>query len=384
MNIVYCIPSLYNSGGMERVLTTKVNYLSTCNPDYNITIITTDQMGRYIFFKLNSEINVVHFDINFSESFNSSLLKRYFWNYYKSKEYKNRLYAYLVDNNIDICISLCGKEMDFLTKLKDKSKKIAELHFAKSFRKQFVLSRKNNLFWRIFGELRTYQLIKVTQKLSKLIVLTKEDKLEWLKTNTNVKQIYNPIQWENSQLSDCINKKMIAVGRLDAQKGYDMLIPIWKTVSDKYPDWELNIFGDGEWKDMLNELIKSYNLVGKVNLKGITNNIQKEYLQSSCFLLSSRYEGFGMVILEAMTFGLPIVSFNCKSGPSELIVEGENGFLIEEGYFNQFSNRICEIIENEDLRYKMSKKSYELSKEFSVDSIMKEWINLFDSYKINI
>ena len=167
------------------------------------------------------------------------------------------------------------------------------------------------------------------------------------------------------------------MGRLTEQKGFDLLIPIWKIVSESYPDWRLVIVGEGEQKAMLEEEIRIRNLRERVEIRPFTRSIVPVYLESSVYVMPSRYEGFPMVLIEAMACGLPVVSFTCPSGPTEIIREGKNGFLVPVGDYDLFARRICQLIEDIRLREQMSKEAILDSGRFTEDQIMKKWDHLF-------
>lgn len=378
MNLLYCIPALYNAGGMERVLTEKVNYLINI-PNYKITIITTDQGSKPIRFELDGRIKIVHLDLDFDGHFSENLLKKYYLHKKKLNLYKLNLVNLIKELNIDICISLCGKEIEFLYNLPVKCKKIAEIHFAMNIRKQFIMARHKGFFWDFFGELRTLQLIRAVKKLDKLVVLTLDDKKQWNKVLNNVIQIPNPNPLENTLFSSLKYKKVLSIGKLDPQKGYDMLLDSWSIVNDKHPDWELNIFGHGEWEEILSNKIKQLNLVGKVNLKGLTNDVITQYLNSSIYVMSSRFEGLPMVLIEAMSCGLPIVSFDCEYGPREVIDDFVDGILVEPNNVKKLAENINYLIENQNVRLEMGLNARESVKRFSKPKIMNEWIILFTS-----
>lgn len=193
-------------------------------------------------------------------------------------------------------------------------------------------------------------------------------------------QIYNfsPIKTDKSGL---LNKKQVlAIGRLDAQKGFDLLIDSWEIVHQNNSDWILNIYGQGEWKEMLEEKIRSKSLQENIFLKGISNNVEEIMLDHSIFVLSSRYEGFGMVLAEAISCGIPCVSFDCKEGPSE-ILNVDSGILVQENDIQGLANGIIKLINNEDLRANMGKIAKENSLQFSKERVMNEWLRLFQSLK---
>lgn len=375
--IVYCIPFLYNSGGMERVLTEKVNYLATVG-DYDITIITTDQINKPVYFPLDSRIKVVDFDLNFSGHYGYGLLKKYWVHRKKLAQYKCKLETFLLENEIDVCVSLGGKEIDFLTSLKDMSRKIAELHFSKNHRTQFLQAHKQGLFWKWIGMFRTWQLERVTQGLSKLVVLTQQDLNDWLKTNRNVISIPNPSPLAPQKISDVENSRVITVGRLDAQKGYDYLIDAWNIVAKDFPDWKLDIYGNGSLRDSLRKQILDYGLEDKICLKGTTKDIEKEYLSSSIFVMTSRYEGLPMVLIEAMSCGLPIVSFDCECGPREVVHDGKNGFLVSTFDIESLADKLMLLMKDASQRKRMGKESRNISRKYDINVIMQRWISLFN------
>lgn len=377
MKLLYCIPSLYHPGGMERVISEKINYLIQL-PYYEITIVTTDQKGKDICFSLDTRIRLIHLDIDFDGHYSDNLFRKYIKHQRKLKKYKKNLIELIRQYQVDICISLCGKEIDFLAKLPINCKKVAEIHFAMNFRKQFLISRNKGFLLGFLGDIRTWQLKKATLKLDKLVVLTKADYNQWKVTHQNIIQIPNLNPLENKTVSALSNKRVISVGRLDAQKGFDMLLEAWALVAIKHPDWTLDIFGIGQWELKLNNRMVELDLVGKANLCGLASDIVSDYINSSVYVMSSRYEGLPMVLIEAMSCGLPIVSFDCEYGPRELIIEGENGFLVNPGNIEELAKKICLLIENENLRLKMGKQALEAVKQYSKEPIMQKWTDLFN------
>lgn len=376
MRIIYCIPSLFNPGGMERVLAEKVNYLASCS-DYQIYIVTTEQMGHGIRYELDSRIKLYHLDLDFNSHYSEPLFKKLFSHKNKIRRYEKLLIELINRLEIDICVSLCGKEIEFFQDMPVTAIKIAELHFGMNFRKQFIEARNRGLLWSLLGEIRTLQFKRTVKRLDKLVVLTENDKQQWAKTHDNVIRIPNPTPFRTEVVSNLSSKIVLSVGKLDPQKGYDMLIDAWVNVNKTYPDWKLHIFGQGELKTLLEEKIENNKLKEVVKLCGVSSQIQKEYIQSSIYVMSSRYEGLPMVLLEAMTYGLPIVSFNCEFGPSELIVEEMNGFLVEPLNVDELADKICLLICDDEMRKRLGKNASNYVKAFDKEIIMKQWIELF-------
>ncbi|NWK53048.1 glycosyltransferase family 4 protein [Acinetobacter sp. SwsAc5] len=380
MNILYLIPSLSNSGGMERVLTDKVNYLIKLG-NYSITILTTDMKATESpFYELDVNIKVINLEIFFDSIFNLPLLKKRKESKVLLEMYERKLSKYILDNQVDICISMGAKELEFFSKLDVPVVKIFESHFNPTVRSSFIAVHKgSSLFWRILGKYRDWQYLQQTKNLDQVVVLTKNAQIEWKKTHNNVCLINNPSPFVT--ISDKIDfteyKRAIAIGRLEDQKGFDLLIESWRNVYSKYPNWKLDIFGEGSKKNLLQKKINENNLDQVITLKGTTRNVQQELLTSDFYVMSSRYEGLPMVLLESISNGLPIVSFDCPTGPAEIIENNDCGILVLNGNINDLSEKIISVIENVDLRKKMSTIAIEKSKKYSIELIMRQWEQLF-------
>ena len=220
------------------------------------------------------------------------------------------------------------------------------------------------------------QLVRELKKLKRFIVLSEEDKKKWTELD-NVSVIYNPLSFFPKKVSTCKNKKVIAVGRYTPQKGFDLLIDSWKIVSEKYPDWSLSIYGDG-MREELQAQIDNLHLNNNCKLEHTVSNITDKYLESSIFVLSSRYEGFGMVIIEAMACGLPSIAFTCPCGPKDIIKNGTDGILVENGNIEKVAKKICYLIEHEEKRIEMGKNARRNVERFKMENIGMQWEKLFD------
>ena len=376
MKILYLTPAIYNSAGTERVLSMKVNYFIR-SLGYEIVIVTTDQKGRATFYEFDSRTRMYDLGLNYQDDFSRNIIVKAFEHFRKNSIYRKKLSAILLRENPDICISLGGKEIEFLYKLPCRCKKIMELHFSRNIYLHALSSRHDNDFWKLIGRIQTWLFVKRTKRLDGLVVLTKKDLKIWRMTNNNVWQIYNPLPYQ-SKITSCLSSKtMIAVGRLSAQKNFPDLIEVWKYVHQEYPDWKLNIWGDGEDKDLLIDLIKSNKLEDVVLLRGLSNQIGNEYLKSSAYLMTSKYEGFPMVLLEAASFGLPLISYDCECGPSDIIRDGHNGFLVPEGNVVKMAEAICRLIRDVDLRKQMGCHSKLVSSSFSQENVLPMWPRFF-------
>lgn len=373
--IVYCIPSLHFPSGMERVLTLKANYFADVL-GYKIYIILTDNKDKEPYYKLSPKIKLINLDIKFDTNWRLPIYNRAFSYFIKQIRYKRRLKELLFEIRPDITISTLRREINFLNSIKDGSKKIGEIHFSRTHYRNMESNGKENVLKRLISKLWMHQLIRALKKLSMFVTLSSEDNDRWIEVK-NRKFIYNPLSFFPDKVSECKTKQVIAVGRYTYQKGFDMLIESWKYIKEKHPDWVLKIYGGGD-KKSFEELRDSLGLQDNIFLEPSTDNIIDKYCESSIFVLSSRFEGFGMVITEAMACGLPAVSFECPSGPRDIINDGEDGLLVENGNIKQLAEKISYLIENEELRKEMGSKARINVERFKIENIAKQWVDLFD------
>ena len=211
----------------------------------------------------------------------------------------------------------------------------------------------------------------------KIVLLTKEDKETNFPDNDKFTYVHNPLTLERSSYSVCREHTVVAVGRLELQKDFESLIRAWQFVHKAAPDWKLNIWGEGSRRKYLTHWIKELGLEDCVFLKGYTNNVHAELEKSSVFVLSSLYEGFGLVILEAMACGLPVVSFTCPFGPRDIIQNEVNGLLVESRNELDLANAIIRLIQSQGLREQMGKAALERTRDFDISSIVSRWMSLF-------
>lgn len=379
LDIVYFIPSLANAGGMERVLTQKVNYLVEYGK-YNISIITTDMSDdEKPFFQLNKKVKVYKFKLFFNEIYKLKFSLKILKTYEKLQQYRKKIEIFLKNNKVDICISMGGKELEFLYKIRHQSKKVYEAHFSNGIRTRNLLQNKgNNFFWRYIAFLRELQLVKQTKSLDALVVLTEKSRNEWVKTNDNVIVIPNPssIKTVPNQY-DMNSRRVISLGRLEYEKGFDLLIKAWQKVSSYYPEWKLDIYGAGSLETELNDLINELDITHFIKLRGVTNQVSHELLKSSFYVLPSRYEGLPLVMLECLACGLPMVAFDCETGPADIIENNDCGLLVENSDIDQLSIEIMKMIEMSETRLMLSIECTMKSEKYSVDNIMSLWQSFF-------
>lgn len=377
--IVYCTPALYMAGGVERVLTLKANYFAN-HFGYDITIILTEGKDKPFFYPLSDKINVINLDINFEDLWTCSFLKKIFIYLKKQRCYKKKLTSELMGLRPDITISLLRREINFLASIKDGSKKIGELHVNRANYRNFE-KNESDLIKTLFAKFWMNSLVGQLRKLDKFIVLTEEDRSQWQELS-NVEVIPDPIPFQTDVVSPLTSKRVIAVGRYVYQKGFDLLLQAWAIVEKQNQDWELAIYGQGE-RAPYEQLIDTLKINrSRCHLYGPTDSIKHEYLNSSVLAFSSRFEGFGMVLVEAMSCGLPVVSFDCPCGPKDIISDGVDGVLVPNGDVEQFADRLLYFINHPEEIQRFSKNAQIKSRHYSLDVLSLRWKELFETLMV--
>ena len=376
LKIVYCTPALYLAGGMERVVTLKANYFADYY-GYDVTIIITEGKGKPYFYPLSDKIKVVNLDINFEKLWTCGLLKRILIYLPKQYRYKRLLKRELMRIRPDITISMLRREINFINEIKDGSKKIGEMHINRANFRKFE-AEKHNFIKNLFARFWSGSLVSHLKKLDRFVVLTEKDREAWTELDT-VEVIPNPAPFMPSQVSPLTEKRVIAVGRYSHEKGFDLLLRAWADVEKQCADWYLDIYGDGDttsYEKLMDELGIDKR---RCRLNGRTNDVEYEYCHSSLFVLSSRFEGFGMVIVEAMACGLPVIAFDCPWGPRAIIKDGEDGILAENGNPIALAQGLISLMQDDDKRNMMSSKAQVHVRRFAIDQIALHWKQLFDS-----
>lgn len=379
MNILYCIPALYNAGGMERVLTQKLNWLAA-HTDHRFTVLTTENTPEGqpdICFPLDARVQVAHLDIDFNADYYKPLFAKWRGHMRRMRAYERALREYIRANHIDLCISLCGKEIAFLHRLPCRT--FAELHFAMNQRQQLLEANHQGRLWSLLGRIRTWQLVRAVKPLERLVVLTEADKKDWQKAGcSRVTVIPNPCSLDGTGLPKTAKSKtVLAVGRLHEQKGFDLLLRAWQPIEKRHPEWSLRIVGEGPERSRLETQIHELGLQRAV-LAGRTADVAKEYASASLFVLSSRYEGLPLALIEAMWSGLPCIAFDCPQGPAELLADGR-GWLVPNGDIQALSEKLAYLIAHpEETAGRAHKAQTFAQNTYSEAAIMPQWLKVIN------
>ena len=379
MKIVYCTDSICYAGGIQRITIAKANALAQIEGN-EVWIIVTDNKQKPV-LPIDPKVNIIDLDINYFEDDWKSKLHVIKGILIKRKQHKKKLKTVLNQINPDIVISTGTSEKNFLPQIHVNSNPafIREIHSTKNYRR---LSAKNTFdkTLAILGEYVDYSIF--IKRYDKIVVLTEEDKINNWKNNSKVIVIPNPLTNICTKQSTLEEKTVIAVGRLEYPKNFQSLIKAWTHVAKKHPDWKLYIWGEGSKRVELENLIAKLNLKKHVFLKGYTYDIQSQMSKASIFALSSIFEGFGLVIVEAMSCGLPVVSYACPCGPKDIITEREDGFLIEVNDEILLAKKINLLIENGALRKQMSDAAKIKAEQFNIYNVASLWMQLFNSLNI--
>ncbi|WP_051230535.1 glycosyltransferase family 4 protein [Epilithonimonas caeni] len=355
IRLLYITNGINGSGGLERVLALKASYLAE-HYNYNVTILSLNKNHVNPFYTFSPKINMLSIDVTGNPI-------QYF------KSYKQGIQKIVDEVQPDI-ISVCddGLKGFFIPSIiKTKAKLIYERHVSK-----LAEIKSNDGFLKsLLTKAKWLMMEKLGGKYAKFVVLTNGNLKEWEMLD-NLMVIPNPLSFQPEESSSLDKKQVICVGKISYQKGQDLLLQAWELVNTRFPDWELHLYGK-ENKNFLD----TRNLPNNVYYFSPEKNIQQKYLESSIYVMSSRFEGFGMVLIEAMACGLPCVSFDCDYGPSDIIQEGIDGYLVANGNISGLADRLEKLMTNEDLRKSMGQKAKENVKRFQLTKIADLWDNMF-------
>ena len=380
MKIVYCLIDSSQTGGMERSICCKANYFADVM-GYDMTIITTDRESRENFFDFSSKIHFFDLGINYRELDGLPFFKRLKNQILKRKEHRLCLEQILRKIQADIVISTCTHEVSILCKIKDGSRKIAENHLSKDHKKVEVSLSNQPVLSKLFTLITDFRRKRFLKYYDALVVLSESEKRLWKASNNRIVSIPNSLPFFLDSTTDCTSKRVLSVGRLSKEKGFSYLIDAWWSVSQKHSDWELVIFGNGAELENLQKKISESGLKSNIRIHPSVKNISDEYLKSSLYVMPSISEAFGLVLPEAMSCGLPCIAFKCSEGLSEIIINGENGFLVEAKNTDNLSEKISFLIENEQLRRQIGQNARASIQRFLPENIMPQWVNLFSEIK---
>ncbi len=368
MKIAYVYSTLAKSGGTERMIAEKTSYLAE-KFGYDVTIINLFQRIEDInYYLISKKVKQVNLGIPYFSQYKYKYPKRFWVKWHINKLLKKSIIEAVKQVDPDILIGVSRFNANYISSIKCRAKKIIECHESK-YNTIYDTNINRSFFAKYFIKIYTSLYFHtIIQNADVIVTLTEGDKMLW-KRAKYIDVIPNFSTMSISKYSNCTTKRVIAVGRLQWEKGFDRLLDIWKVVVSKHPDWQLEIFGEGKLKEELDNMITKAN-INNIKLNGIAHDISKEYASSSICTVTSYFEGFSLGLLEAMKHGVPCVAFDCPFGPRSIINDASNGFLVNDGDTRLFAEKLCQLIEDEELRRQFSNSAIIKAKSFDIDIIM--------------
>lgn len=378
--IVYCTPALYSAGGVERIVSLKASFFAEVY-GYDVTVIVTEGQGRACFFPLSDKVRIINLQLGFEELWRASFIKKIFLYMKKQRQYKKLLTNQLMRIRPNFTISTLRREINFITSIPDGSIKIGELHVNRANYRNFS-DKDTNVVKRWFAHIWMNNLIRHIKKLDKMIVLTDSALKDWPELNHIVK-IPDPLPFRINGKSTLEHKRIISLGRYDYDKGNDLLLQVWAKIEKQMSEWRLDIYGNGNREPYKAQLRLLGIDTSRCHLHGPVTDVLKEYYSCSIFVLPSRFEGFGLVLIEAMAAGVPVVSFDCENGPRSIITESIDGFLIPPFDIDEFAEKVLLLMNDDNLRKKMGENAQKSAAQYDIERVGLQWKQLFNELMAN-
>ena len=372
MRIVYVCRSLAVWGGIERILVDKMNHL-VAEYGCEVTLLTTDQGEHPVPYHLDSAVRHEDLAICFHQQYRYHGLRRQLVSRRMKKQFEHSLSERLqtIHPDVIVCTTANPVDIDCIGRCKGNVPMVVESHS--------ICSRTlgHGRSW-LARKWNRRQYLSALAKTDVLVALSEGDAADWRQVHPHVEVIPNMVSLNVGACSSLTQKRVVFVGRLDYQKRPLEALRIWQEVWPKHPDWQLDIYGEGEQQQVLEAVAGALNM--NIHVHRPTSAIFDCYRDSSILMSTSLFEPFGLVIPEAMSCGVPVVAYDCPFGPSSMIADGENGFLVKLNDVASFSDRLSRLMTDIELRRRMGKKSIESSRRFSAAQVMPRWIQLFRNF----
>ena len=384
MKLAFLCNNMKSTNGVERVLSQRLSLLAESGL-YEVYLITYNQYGAPFSFPISDKVHYFDLATRYIERCSYHGLYQYIDRFISKKFYKHSIRRCLSEISPDVitCVDIHLADLLTLLDLPINAAKVVECHCGLS---AYYGNLEKYPFAKQGKERRIKEkLINTVRKFDKIVVMTDAEKNDW-GVGDKVVSIPNMLvsYTDNEQISNHDYHQIISVGRYAFQKGYDMLLEAWEIVEKRYPEWSLHVYGSrdgglGEY-EMLNNMIKQ-SALKSVLLHPATSDIYTHYIESDFYVMSSRYESFGLVLIEAMSCGLPIISFDCKYGPNSIVCDGDTGILVTQNDTEKLASAICSMIENKGMRHQMGKKAHLESKRYLPEKIMPLWHEFYKSLR---
>ncbi|MCC8147555.1 glycosyltransferase family 4 protein [Akkermansia sp.] len=377
MKIAYVLDDLDAAGGIQAVTRAKAAALAAV-PGNEVMLVTANDSRRTA-SSLPSGVKVVHLGINYYEDDWKGFLYVLKGILIRRRRHAKALRKALDELCPDIVVSVGQSEKFMIPRLSRGKpwKTVREFHYSGTYRKDYARLQGGWRACAVAAISDFYEFGFGRGTYDATVVLTRQDREENWKGRKGVHVIPNPCVWSPEKASSLDQPCAVAIGRLVPVKGFDLLIRAWEKVAAVHPDWELEIWGDGPEREPLGRLIREKELEGKVLLRGATVDVQEKLLQSSMLVFSSLFEGFGMVLVEAMACGVPCVAFECPCGPRDVISPEKDGLLVPPGNTEELARAIIRLVEHPEERSRMGEAARRKAARYALDSVCAAWMDLF-------
>ena len=368
-------------GGAERVIIDKANYLAS--KGHEVRLVSYEQGAHHVPYQLNDSVRMTDLDCRFFTLSRYSVFKRFIFFYRLKGKFRKSLRALVRKFNPNTIV--LASDWQFL--IKDvlyaslEIPVIAEFHNAYDFIVKKIGNTSDGFVVKL-TRLYYKHFLNSFGECACLVALTENDACHWRRHSEHVVVIPNPVTSYPDTVDDVPKEegKILCVGRLNGQKRIDRLVTAFSIIADKYPKWHVDVFGEGDLRDSLNAQIEKCHLEGRFVLHEPTNKIFEEYKRSQMLVLSSEYEGRPLVLIEAMACGTPCVSFDCPSGPREIIEDGVTGLLVRNGDVKELASKMEWLILHNEERKEMGFKARNAAVMYKPDVIMEKWERLYTQY----
>lgn len=377
LRIAYYIWETFTAGGLQRITIDKCNCLA--EQGHEILLITSSQKSKAPFWPIDSRVNQVDLSIDYQIATGIPNPLKRIWRLSQTRtEHKKRLEEVLKSFSADICVNtvFCDEGTIF-PKLKDGSKKILESHGVKySLFPEFERNSRFAPLQRLWDKWRRKRYENMPKHYDHFVVLSPSHLKQW-QGYERISAIPNMCSLKANQVSSLDTPVVSILARLSPEKNIASLIRIWALLGESIDQWQLQIWGEGDERAQLEELISTYNLENSVRLMGATDDVSKVYLSSSIICLCSLHEGFPMTLIEAQSYGLPIIAYDCPLGPRDIVNHGVNGYLIPPGDEESFVSALKTLIDNPEFRKTLGEHAKSASLAYAPQEITRKWMVLF-------
>ena len=380
MKIVFLIKSFAMKAGVERLMSDKMNYMA--EQGHQITLVTYEQGTHPMPFELHDNIRHIDLDTRFFTLKKYALPRRLIEILLLQKTFKKRLQRVIDDIRPDIIHTTTYSIalIDIILGIKTQAKKTIESQVSyNSILKENDFKGKGFL-QRVAREYDHYLFNKL-QRFDAFFSLTKGDTEQWKQYYKNVTIIPNPLTNypETVKEHQEPHHRIICAGRLNYQKGFDLLIEAFALIAAQCPEWHIDIFGSGDEEQALRKQLAEKPLEERILIHQASSHIFDEFQNSDFFVFSSRFEGWGLVLVEAMSCGIPVVSFRCDYGPEDIITDHTDGLLVKNGDIRELSEKMLWMIQHQQERLTMGDAARNTAKKFRKEVVVEKWIEKFNS-----